>query len=278
MSEQKTEYVADALEMIGVVKPKKIIQEISGFVPVFDVLVEAYHDHITALVFGRRWQYCRMEDGVCRASLSRIAKDLHLDEATILRHTEKLVNDGYLVDLTPDRRNRPHVYADAGRVVMKSFLGVAQSNTSIAQSNVGIAQSQLIKQDYTSNKETDFPLTKKELEQVNTKVDAIIGLSGDGASWQGRELIREDLLPLADWYNQATNQVMTKRVQKSWWKALGEWKEEGLQPEHLQIAFDSQSKWRLVSDPNMLTKDAVAVKAAGITKLVEPGIEMTRLL
>jgi len=173
MSEQKPEYVTDALEMMGVVKPKKIIQEISGFVPVFDVVVSFYEDHITALVFGRRWQYCRMEDGVCRASLSRLAKDLRLDEATIMRHTEKLVKDGYLVDLTPDRRNRPHVYADAGRVVMKSYLGVAECNTSIAQSNVGIAQSQLIKQDYTKNK--DSVLSQKDIEQANRMVDSIIG-------------------------------------------------------------------------------------------------------
>jgi len=124
---------------------------------------------------------------------------------------------------------------------------------------------------------TENILDSEDLKQVNKKVDAIIGMSnGDG--WQGRELIRADLLPLADWYNKATNQVMTKRAQKSWWKALGEWKEEGLQPEHLQIAFDNQSKWRMVSDPNMLTKDAVAIKAAGVTKLDVPKVEMTRLL
>lgn len=149
-----TDYVDEALEMIGFVEAKQIIQEVSGFVPVFEALLKAYEDPITALVFGRRWQYCRMEDGVCRASLSRLANDLQLDEATVMRHTQKLVEDGYFIDLTPERRNRPHVYRDAGRIVMKSSLtaGVAQSNTgiaqskaTIAQSNAGIAQSQLIK-------------------------------------------------------------------------------------------------------------------------------------
>lgn len=277
MTKQKPEYVTDALEMIGVSEPRQIVTEISGFVPVFDVLVEFYQDHITALVFGRRWQYCRMEDGVCRASLSRIAKDLHLDGATIMRHTEKLVKDGYLIDMTPDRKNRPHVYADAGRVVMKSHFGVAQNNTGIAQNNTGIAQSQLIKQDNTSIKK-DVSLSPEDYKQAGEKVVKMVSLSSGGVSWQGRDMIREDLLPLADWYNGATNQVMNKRVQKSWWKAFGEWKEEGLQPEHLKIAFDAQSKWRMVSDPNMLTKDAAAVKAAGVTKLPEPEIEYTRLL
>jgi DNA-binding MarR family transcriptional regulator len=151
MSENPQEYITDALEMMGIVEPKKIETQISGWIPVFDYVASFYNDPITALVFGRRWQYCGMEDGVCRASLSKIAKDLHLDEATVMRHTEKLVKDGFLVDTTPDRRNRPHVYKDGGKVTMKTAINahVAQSNTSIAQSNVGIAESQLIKQDNT---------------------------------------------------------------------------------------------------------------------------------
>jgi DNA-binding Lrp family transcriptional regulator len=151
------ESVENAMAMIGVIKPREIVQQISGFVPVFDVVINHFQDHLTAVVFGRRWQFCRMTDGVCRASLSKIAKSLSLDEATVMRHTEKLVNEGFLIDLTPERRNRPHVYADAGRVVMKSQLGVelksiAQSNTTVAESNTGIAESQLIKD---SNKDSN---------------------------------------------------------------------------------------------------------------------------
>src|SRR3990172_1362184 len=95
--EIKGEYVTDAMEMIGMTKPKQIIQEVSGFVPVFEAILEKYDDHITALVFGRRWQYCRMEDGVCKASLETIANDLKLSKATIMRHTELLVRDKYLI-------------------------------------------------------------------------------------------------------------------------------------------------------------------------------------
>lgn len=155
MSEEKAEYITDALEMMGIVQPKKIETQISGFVPVFDYVLSYYKDHTTALVFGRRWQYCGMEDGVCRASLAKIANDLQLDEATVMRHTEKLVKDGFLIDKTPDRRNRPHVYIDGGKVTMKTALNahIAQSNTGIAQSNVGIAESKLIKQDKTNIKQ-----------------------------------------------------------------------------------------------------------------------------
>jgi len=182
MSEEQEDYLTDALEMIGVVQPKKIETQISGWIPVFDFVVDFYQDPITAIVFGRRWQYCGMEDGVCRASLSKLAKDLHLDEATVMRHTEKLVKDGFLVDKTPTRRNRPHVYVDGGKVTMKTALNahIAHSNTSIAQSNVGIAQSQLIKQDKTNIKQ-DAQLSEQDLAGVNKKVDAILGIT----EWAG---------------------------------------------------------------------------------------------
>lgn len=116
------------------------------------------------------------------------------------------------------------------------------------------------------NPVTDNPknvsLSEQEIKETLDKAGKMIeSQMGRESSWQGRELIRADLLPFADWYNQTTNQVMTKRVQKSWWKALSEWKEEGLEIENLRAAFEAQSKWRMVSDPNMLTRDAVAFKA-----------------
>ena len=147
MSEQQPSYITEALEMMGLSEPKQIIQEVSGFVPVFEAILEKYDDYVTALVFGRRWQYCRMEDGVCRAGLERIASDLKMSAATVMRHTEKLVEDGYLIDLTPDLRNVPHHYKDAGLIVMKSQLtaSISQRNTSISQRKATVSQSQLIK-------------------------------------------------------------------------------------------------------------------------------------
>lgn len=169
MSEDQPDYITDAEEMMGWNEPRRIVQEVSGFIPVFEVVMKFYNDHLTALVFGRIWQYCGMEDGVCRASLARIGKDLEISAATVMRHADKLVNDKFLIDTTPDRRNRPHIYADAGRVVMKSQIqavmkepGVSQRNTDISQSksaiserNTSVSESQLIKQDKTTNKTND---------------------------------------------------------------------------------------------------------------------------
>ena len=109
-------------------------------------------------------------------------------------------------------------------------------------------------------------LTAEEIEQATRKADAILGLANPAdpsKAWTGRDKIRPDLLEYADWYNKATGQEMTKRVQKSWWKAMGEWKDEGLEVKHLQEAFEARSKWRTVADPNELTKDAAAIKALG---------------
>ena len=111
------------------------------------------------------------------------------------------------------------------------------------------------------NKTADADLSQDEIQQVNAKVDYIISSNQPENAWAGRELIRADLLPYADWYHKVTGQVMTKRVQSAWWKALGEWKAEGLAISDLQEAYDARSKWRKVASPVDLTADAVAIHA-----------------
>lgn len=263
MSKDQSDYVTEAMEMMGMAEPKQIITEVSGFVPVFDVVIKHFQDPITALVFGRIWQYCGMADGVCKASLDKIGKDLGMSAATIMRHADKLVNDEYIIDTTPNLKNKPHIYLDGRKVEMKSRFSasISERNVSISERNASVSSSQLIKQDNTSIKKR-VSLSPEEINQVNREVDYLIDNAKKDV-WQGRELIRDNLLSLADWYNRTTGQVMTKRVQKSWWKALQDWQDEGLTPEHLQVAYEAQSKWRMVSDPNQLTKDACAVKAAG---------------
>ncbi len=55
--------------------PRQILTEVSGFTPVFDVIVDVYQDKIRALVFGAIWRFCQMEDKVCKASLEKIGRD-----------------------------------------------------------------------------------------------------------------------------------------------------------------------------------------------------------
>ncbi len=79
------------------------------FSPLFDHIAGPYGT-ITAAVYGVVYRHCQMRDGVCRASTRRMAQLVGMDEVTVLRHIHKLVDDGYLLDLTPERRNRPHIY------------------------------------------------------------------------------------------------------------------------------------------------------------------------
>lgn len=150
--------------------------EMSGFTPIFDALIEDV-GLITACVFGRMWRFCQMEDGVCKASLETIGESLGVNKATVMRHIATLIDHGYLHDLTPDLRNRPHVYADTGKVRMTITVagvaapaapagtvahsntrpvgtvstvalcnsGVAENNSGVAHSNAGVAESHLNK-------------------------------------------------------------------------------------------------------------------------------------
>ena len=168
MTQDQAGYLTDALEMMGIVEPKQIVTEVSGFIPVFEVVLHHYKDYMTALVFGRMWQYCGMKDGVCKATIEKLAQDLEMSTATVMRHIELLEEGGYIYDQTPERRNRPHEYVDCGKVVMKGSLSaISQKNVRPSQNNVALSESQLIKQDNTNIKQDDSILAKYKAMQAD---------------------------------------------------------------------------------------------------------------
>ena len=121
---------------------REITSTISGFTPAPDALIQEY-GYMTALVWGRIWRYCQMSDGVCRAKLETIAAELGMSDRTIMRHIEPLVADGYLKDLTPDLKNRPHLYADTGkmRIKMSVEATVTESHRTTTKSHGRVTQS-----------------------------------------------------------------------------------------------------------------------------------------
>lgn len=105
---------------------KTILAKVDGFTPLIDALV-AQCGVIRAAVFGKVWRYCQMENGVCEASQERIAKELGLSRVTVNQHIDKLCQDGYLKDITPDLVGMPHKYADTGKAgVSICFTGNAE--------------------------------------------------------------------------------------------------------------------------------------------------------
>ena len=192
MSQDQADYITDALEMMGIVEPKQIVTEVSGFIPVFEVVLHHYKDYMTALVFGRMWQYCGMKDGVCKATIETLAQDLEMSTATVMRHIELLEQGGYIYDRTPERRNRPHEYVDCGKVVMKGSLSaISQKNVRLSQNNVAISESQLIKQDNTNIKQVDDIQEIKK--QANKKMDAYLEMMSNSPGIQ-REARINDIL------------------------------------------------------------------------------------
>lgn len=77
-----------------------------------------------------------MQDGVCRAAISKIAESVGMSERTIIRHLEQLCDGGYLFDTTPSLRNKPHIYADTGKIKIKVSVeaGVTESHSTMTES------------------------------------------------------------------------------------------------------------------------------------------------
>jgi DnaD/phage-associated family protein len=175
---------------------RKIITEISGFTPIFDVVVDEYKDETIAAVFGAIWRFCQLEDGVCKASLETISQSIGVDKVTVMRHAKTLCTDGFLKDLTPDLKNRPHIYAETGRVCMKSRLetvsqrnvGVSQRNATVSQRNATVSLSHLNR---VFNKDSE---EKERFKNVARKLSELSGgaLNATTASFLNEWLPRHE--------------------------------------------------------------------------------------
>lgn len=102
---------------------RTILAEVAGFTPLIDSLIPVV-GYLTTGIFGIIWRYCQMEDGICRASTTTLAKKLGLNRRSIMRHVDKLIAAGYLVDETPDAKGKPHRLRDTGKAGLKVKIGV----------------------------------------------------------------------------------------------------------------------------------------------------------
>jgi DNA-binding MarR family transcriptional regulator len=84
-------------------------QAVTPFSPIFDEISREL-GRSAASVYGVVWRHCQMRDGVCRASLRRLAGLLGCSQSTVKRQLRLLVEKGFLEDITPGYRNRPHYY------------------------------------------------------------------------------------------------------------------------------------------------------------------------
>lgn len=132
--------VADALEMLGKgyntdpIPPNEFVATVSGFTLAPDTIINEY-GYVTALVWGVAWRFCQMSDGVCRAGLEKIAARLGMSERTIIRHLDTLCDGGFLFDTTPTLKNKPHIYADTGKIkVRMNIHAMTESQRAVTES------------------------------------------------------------------------------------------------------------------------------------------------
>lgn len=85
------------------------LENAGGYTPVPDKLVREY-DYTTAYVWGKVWRYCQMQSGTCTASHETIANRAGMSRRTLIEKLNILIKDGYIEDLTPELKNKPHTY------------------------------------------------------------------------------------------------------------------------------------------------------------------------
>jgi len=190
MSEEQAPCIADAEEMLGKGyhsgPPKVAPSKWSGFTPAPDIIITSC-GYVTALVWGKVWRYCQGRDGICRAKLERLADELGMSERTIIRHLEMLTANGYLRDSTPDLRNKPHIYADTGKI----RIGISVE-ASMTESQPAMTESQ--RQGDRESVEDSIKIDSKKENTVSSKQK--IHIRGIEASIaMNRTTSEDDLIP-----------------------------------------------------------------------------------
>ena len=66
-------------------------------------------------IYQLLWHHCLHGDGVCRLSLRTLSLRLGLAPSSIQRHLRLLVQDGYMLDRTPNSHRLPHEYTFSGK-------------------------------------------------------------------------------------------------------------------------------------------------------------------
>lgn len=113
------------------------LTQVQGFTPLIEVMVQEV-GIIQAAVYGVVWRYCQRSDRVCTASHETLGKALGLSRGTVQRHIKELCEAGYLRDTTPERKNRPHVYADTGRA---QIVGMVSAKVTVSEKYSGVSES-----------------------------------------------------------------------------------------------------------------------------------------
>lgn len=168
-------------------RERTVPAKIRDFTPLFDALIEKY-DLITAAVWGRLWRYSQ-KYGYSFATHETIAHELGIARSTVIRRLRILIADGYVEDLTPDLRNKPHQYQTTDKIMLLIELSaVSQSHSEVdsgvSERHTGVSErhSQCVTEthEYTNNKQSkrggapDGAATPRKKAPKNPEVSPLI--------------------------------------------------------------------------------------------------------
>lgn len=81
----------------------------SNFIKAFNPITKCLGANASVL-FGKIYNYTKMETGLCTASRTKISDELGIGYSTFDRNMKLLIQNELIEDLTPDLRNHPHTY------------------------------------------------------------------------------------------------------------------------------------------------------------------------
>ncbi len=94
---------------------KLLEKKLKWFTQAPDLLIELYGQK-AGLIWGKIRRYCLMKDGMCYASVKRMADELDMSEKTFRKYLKPLLANDYVRDLTPKVRYKPHIYIATDKI------------------------------------------------------------------------------------------------------------------------------------------------------------------
>ena len=160
---------------------RTILTDVKGFTPIMDNVLKDTN-LMAAVVFGSIWRYCQMENGVCQATLDKIADRVGISKQSTVEYIKILEKSGYIFDDTPDLRNRPHTYKDTGKAGL--HMGVSALNVAECENSaLNVVDSALNVAECGVKPRLIEDSIKKELKKDNTKITKESISSKAGLDW-----------------------------------------------------------------------------------------------
>lgn len=176
-----------------------------------------------------------MADGVCRASLEKLANSLGMSERTIIRHLETLCEGGYLFDTTPELKNKPHIYADTGKIKIRVNV---EATLTLSHRAMTESQRQGDRESVEESIKKENKNISDAIQEGDKTMDAI--LEGErryvaektkGKAWKHREHFtsNETMALLADLCVEKFGEPSKKEL-SLWLMEIGGWADFGCRP------------------------------------------------